>query len=517
MSMRKLGCWVVFVVLFSGCAAGVADDQKNSDSENMGPDSTRSEHSVKPSLIKGPEVTVDRAELVASLLAGRYEELDRVIGEAIAAAKRDVTWEANVSIALDAFETAAPGVEEALEGWVKSRSKSVPARLAYANHLSIRGWKARGQAFASETTDEQFASMRRFLERAQSEAKAALRLDPESIEARSILIGIRKGIPGTPRTEKLCQRALELRPATFTARVSCIWHLIPRWGGSYRAMEQYAQSAQEYADQNPKLEALLGYADWDRGITASNNEQYERAVELYSRALEARSFSMFYWDRARAYSRLSDYPSARKDLDRSLELWPQDPERLALRARIASILDDFEQAEVDYARAIAIDPEPGAYDFTRTYLAQQLARHALALAKTKDPEKLNRAQVALARAEAFDPREPRIFNSRALLLFKQGQPKEAEAEYLECLELDLAFDGCLKSLDWLLGKSQRWDEVAAHWDRFITNNPENASAYLERAGTHRRRRDMEAAYADLRTACDLGSDEACGILKRSGR
>jgi len=282
-------------------------------------------------------------------------------------------------------------------------------------------------------------------------------------------------------------------------------------------MEQFAQSSQEYVDQNPRLRGLLGYVDWDRGRGASENEQYQKAIEFYTRALESHPLSMFYGDRATAHSRAKDHESAREDLDRALQLWPQFPEHLALRARIAAILDDFEQAEADYARAIAIDPEPGEYDFTRTYLAQEFALSASDLAKTKQPESIERAEGLLARGAEYDANSPYVFNSRALLSIVKGNREEAEATYLECLDLDRAFDGCVKGLDWLLGRSQRWEEVAAHWDRFIEDNPENASAFLERAGTHRRLKDMEAAYADLRKACDLESDEACGILKRSGR
>jgi hypothetical protein len=66
----------------------------------------------------------------------------------------------------------------------------------------------------------------------------------------------------------------------------------------------------------------------------------------------------------------------------------------------------------------------------------------------------------------------------------------------------------------VLGRQEKWSEVAACWSEFIAQEPGNAQAYLERGGAHYRRGDSARAHADAEKACSLGASEACGIARQ---
>ena len=52
------------------------------------------------------------------------------------------------------------------------------------------------------------------------------------------------------------------------------------------------------------------------------------------------------------------------------------------------------------------------------------------------------------------------------------------------------------------------------WDRFLTLDPDNADAYLERSGAYFYKGDQEAALRDAEKSCKLGSSEGCAVVVR---
>jgi hypothetical protein len=71
-------------------------------------------------------------------------------------------------------------------------------------------------------------------------------------------------------------------------------------------------------------------------------------------------------------------------------------------------------------------------------------------------------------------------------------------------------------VDWVLGRQQRWGEIAACWSDLIAQEPGNAAAYFERGGAHHRRGDDSRARADAGKACSLGLVEACRFAPQPG-
>ena len=62
------------------------------------------------------------------------------------------------------------------------------------------------------------------------------------------------------------EAALRQDPNTSLVRETYMFKLTPRWGGSYDAMDAFAQEAQAHASANPQLVDLLGNSSGERGL-----------------------------------------------------------------------------------------------------------------------------------------------------------------------------------------------------------------------------------------------------------
>ncbi|WP_426753819.1 hypothetical protein [Myxococcus sp. Y35] len=71
--------------------------------------------------------------------------------------------------------------------------------------------------------------------------------------------------------------------------------------------------------------------------------------------------------------------------------------------------------------------------------------------------------------------------------------------------------------DYALARERRFKEILPLWDAFLARNPDHGLAYLERSGTHFHLRDLKAALADLKKACDLGVNKGCARARHLER
>jgi uncharacterized protein len=313
-----------------------------------------------------PVQTIDQLAVRRLLTSRSFDQLDMLLSAYSDSAGRDYRMEYRLFDAYDAFHVAIPSLEPLLDEWVAEHPKSAPARLARGVYLVARGWKVRGGKETNETSRSQFQQMDAFLERASADFYSGLRLDPRSIVPYKGLIGIAMNEPDPAMGRLLLDRGLKLQPYSFILRVSYMWSLLPRWGGSYAAMEEFAKESAPYAAKNARIKALAGYEDWDRGRVLEEKEDYPRAEAAYTRALGVGDASQFRFDRGDFYWRRDKYREALDDLNRALLQRPQDTRGLYERAKVAYYLgfhasgeertSFFTQAYDDIQLSVALDP-----------------------------------------------------------------------------------------------------------------------------------------------------------------
>lgn len=103
---------------------------------------------------------------------------------------------------------------------------------------------------------------------------------------------------------------------------------------------------------------------------------------------------------------------------------------------------------------------------------------------------------------------------RGVAHWKAGSEDKALADFRYLMDLDPGrFDAYLHA-DRILSRQRRFDDCVDLWTRYLRVAPNDATAYMERGGSHFHRGDFAAAHADARRACELGKTEACAHAER---
>jgi tetratricopeptide (TPR) repeat protein len=229
--------------------------------------------------------------------------------------------------------------------------------------------------------------------------------------------------------------------------------------------------------------------------------------------LEYGDYDPFYAGRANAYARAKDHDRALADLTKALELAPQAPSVLADRAGVFARMDRLEEAVRDLELASKLDPGESNVAKVRDWLSGALTHRGYELQKSG---RYDDAIAEFSTAVRINPAGHEAYYWRARAHAQKGKFDLAESDLTQAVRLNQRYFEAYQTLDWVLARDRRWDEVVAHWNTFIQLEPKNANAYLERAGAFRRKGDMASAVADLKKSCDLGNGNACQIVERQG-
>jgi tetratricopeptide (TPR) repeat protein len=313
-----------------------------------------------------PTQTVNRLAIRQLLLNKSYDVLDRVLAAYADSVLRDFRVEYRLFDAYAAFDIAVPSLEPRLTEWVKQRPKSPAARLARAMFFRASAWNARGGALYRETPRDQIQRMNKFFTLSLADIDAALRLEPKSIVAYRQLIDLAREQGDVRASQRFLQEGLKLQPNSFVLRMGHMLVLLPRWGGSYKAMNAFVDESAPYVKTNPRIAALGGFVDWDQGRVAERAGRDGDAIEAYQRALQYGNLWEFRYQRAAYNSRSDRLEDALADLNSVLAQVPQFADALSERSHVTYELGRqasgdasasyYRQAFRDIMLAAALDP-----------------------------------------------------------------------------------------------------------------------------------------------------------------
>jgi predicted Zn-dependent protease len=119
------------------------------------------------------------------------------------------------------------------------------------------------------------------------------------------------------------------------------------------------------------------------------------------------------------------------------------------------------------------------------------------------------ADVEFEKAISLDPRNPMAYYGRAQLFIQTKMEDLALREVQQAIALDPDLFEAYETLNVFLAKKGDWDTMIRYLDVYLARNPKHAGAYYERGGAHFRKGDRERALADAKMACDLGHKQAC--------
>lgn len=199
-----------------------------------------------------------------------------------------------------------------------------------------------------------------------------------------------------------------------------------------RALKLHGPEATDTArgrlDSAVKADPSLWEAWFDLGAIAWRQGDDDQAVSGFTHALDInKGHTASLMARAEAYRRSGRKTQARADYEAAIRnMAPDDPNRTDTAVRLASLLRDdgaFDDA-VGILREAARTTGISAKIYTelgQVYLAQQ---------------RLELAQLVLAKAVQLDAKDPTIYNALALLAARQGKAQESFQLFDQAASLD---------------------------------------------------------------------------------
>lgn len=456
-----------------------------------------------------PADKADKVRILDLLRARKYAELNALLEGYQKDFERDFLTEYTVFDAFESFSTQGPQIEPFLDEWVAQMPGSFPPYLARGCHYNARGWETRGSEWASETSEEQFSGMEDYFGKAQKDFDAALKLNPNLLSAYVFSVDI-SNASGHGSPEQWFREGEKHMPYSLMLRVSFMGTLAPRWGGSYREMEKFADESEALSSHNPNLRVLQGYIDFDKGSLACVDEQYAAAVKQFTKALSYGEFYLYLEYRARCLGGLEKNHEAMADLDRAVRLRPQRVEILLLRAERLVELQRFEEARAAYDLIFRLDPECPDCLSRRKYSVGRINYFGY---QQFNQNHLPQAMKIFNEAQSLDPANSGPYYYRAAVFNRQNDNKAALENLEKSIELNPHFFGAYSLRDSILANNKEWDKIIGYMNAYIALEPKKPEGYAERAKAYRSKSDLAAAQADLKIACDLGDQASCRQFK----
>ncbi|MDX2236860.1 MAG: tetratricopeptide repeat protein [Hyphomonadaceae bacterium] len=223
-------------------------------------------------------------------------------------------------------------------------------------------------------------------------------------------------------------------------------------------------------------------------------------------------------------SERGDRAGAAREFDAALAQNPDDVRALIGRCNLRMQERDFAAAQVDCARAAALEPESGivlgqlGFVFLASGDAEKASRTldaALALMPSNTEMLSARGAASPTAAEAMpyfnaalrnDPRYARALAGRGFAWLEIDQPQHAEADFRALLALGSNAAEAHYGLGLALSAQEATDEAIAALDRAIALSPSYAAAYYERGVLHGDSDTLELALADYDMAVQLAPD-----------
>jgi len=427
-----------------------------------------------------------RVEVLRTLHGRDFDTLTQTLESKRVRVAQDIRHESEWHRLMATFDIADPSITPLIEEWVAASPESVVPYIASGTHMFSLAFDARGTRLAANTTPEQFAGMERYLEKADRDARAALQRDPQEVLGYQLLINVARAGGTQAECGEIAQDGLAMAPASLRIRWALAICRLPRWGGSHRAVTAIWDRAKPFVADHPALAVLGGVVAWDLGRSAEGEE----ALRQFESAVAAGPAPAFFLARASAYLDAKEDDAALEDATTGLLMGPDDPDLLAVRFRALAGLGRINEANTALELLAEIEPTNRNVPSWREFMERQIA------------------------SAAADGTDGHYARGRAHV--RTGDKQAALAEFEAAVRQNPSHFDAVLSIDLLLAPRGEWDTIIGHWTNYLAYQPGDGRAYLERGGANHQKGDLKAARADIVTACELGSEQACAVAKRQG-
>ncbi|HKG23480.1 MAG TPA: tetratricopeptide repeat protein, partial [Blastocatellia bacterium] len=207
-------------------------------------------------------------------------------------------------------------------------------------------------------------------------------------------------------------------------------------------------------------------------LAAYDEKRYEDALRELDRALNINPENPSAWNnRGVTLGKLNRYEGALESYDCALNINPENPSVWYNRGIALRKLNRYEEALESYDRALNINPEnPSAWN-NRGFVLDDLNRYEEALE-------------SYDRALSIDPEDHSAWYNRGVTLGNISRYEEALESYDRALSIDPEDPGTWYNRGNTLAELNRYEEALESYDRALSIDPEEKRTWLGRAATY---------------------------------
>jgi tetratricopeptide (TPR) repeat protein len=214
------------------------------------------------------------------------------------------------------------------------------------------------------------------------------------------------------------------------------------------------------------VESLVFYQE----SNVDKPERYEVINELLERNGEVLKYStktriIFYLKRADGYYDQKEYEKSLLDLDKILELDPQNAKSYNRKGNALSNLNRYEEALVAYEQAIQLDPT-----YARAYRNKGIT--------LDDLKRYEEALVAYDQAIQLNPTDVYPYNNKGLTLHALERYEEALVAYDQAIQLNPTDVYPYNNKGLTLHALERYEEALVAYDQALRLDPSNHTSYI---------------------------------------
>jgi len=450
---------------------------------------------------------IDKPAILSLLWHKKYKELTAIFETLQKNFETDYHKEYWVYDAADAFDSPDPGLLDSLNEWISATPDSFAPYLARCTYQVAVASAQRGSNWAKDTPTQDFQAMEKTLVAMLPDISKAIELSPLCVAAYRVKLKYLMLVNDKEGKDWAIRDAIKICPSCFQVRVTYLYSITPRWGGSYEEMESFIEDTP--VSLNAKFKLLKGYIYLDKATLLYSSKNFSEALNTIEKACSLGDHWEFLYHRAQCKRALKDYDGALADLNKALELRPNSIDVLAERMRVLLLQRQWLPAGNDMLSILRVTPaNPDAKALYDT-VVKGLIYEGWEKHKSGDDES---ALKILNIAAEIAPENKDLANRRAWIIAnrKDKAPDIGENNILEPPD---DFQE-MQTLDYNLARKGQYSLIVNLWSKFIEKHPNEGRAYLERGGAYYHLGRIKEALNDAQKACEMGITEGCVHAKQ---
>jgi tetratricopeptide (TPR) repeat protein len=226
------------------------------------------------------------------------------------------------------------------------------------------------------------------------------------------------------------------------------------------------------------------------------------AEEQYTKALAFGESHRILKDRGVSRYRQEKFEDALIDFNRAIQMYPEDGKYYYWRSKTHSQLEQHREALSDIILANQLEPHDEYIGKHLNWLASKFESLGYDLNKNGKPKEAVEQYDAALR---LTPDSANLYNRRARAFINLHRYDAAINDLKKAIALDPREFAYYQLMDWVLAKRKDWNQIIAYWDQYIRLNPTHSSAYVERGGAYFHKGDIKSAVRNAKIAADMGN------------